>query len=111
MTIVTRDELEREGVQFVEATEEQMAHAFSMTDVSPFIRAAVLSDPEAADITIMGRVMSEFGGKANPTKVAEMIVSARQKGDGSIVAKAASPHSHDATPKYVHGFGVSWEPV
>lgn len=91
--------------------DDPLPHAFSMTDVGPFIRAAVLSDPEATDITIMGRVMSEFGGKANPTKVAEMIVRARQKGDGSIVAKAASPHSHDATPKYVPGFGVSWEPV
>ena len=91
--------------------DEPLPHAFSVTDVGPFVRAAVLSDPEATDRTIMGRVMAECVGKANPTKVAEMIVSVRQNGDGSIVAKAASPHSHDATPKYVHGFGVSWEPV
>ena len=87
------------------------------TDASPFVRAAIMAaTPESTDRTILDQVMREMGGKANPIKVAEMIVRSRG-GDGTIVAPPASPFNfigeptQPLTPRYIVGFGVSWEPV
>lgn len=70
-----------------------------------------------SDMDLLNEIMASQRGFANPTVLAEEIVRQRSKlrdgrgGDGSIVAKAASPHSRDCTPRMIDGFGVSWEPV
>ena len=87
-----------------------------VTDEDAFKVVARNLGPDATDLEWLKMVMKLRCGMTNPLKVAERIVRERG-GDGTIIAKPASPFNFIGEPTHPHtptrnaDGSVTWEPV